>query len=79
MDNPSAFPSVCLGDPGHPASNPGMTLRDYFAGQALAGLCANHEWLNNVSRAAESVTGTAAGSAFEFADAMLAKRGQVQA
>jgi len=36
MDNPAEFPSVCLGDPGHPASAPGMTLRDWFAGQALS-------------------------------------------
>jgi hypothetical protein len=33
--NPPAFPSVCLGDPGHPSSEPGMSLRDYFAGEAL--------------------------------------------
>jgi len=38
-DNPPAFPSVCMDDPGHPASIPGMLLRDYFAGPALAGLC----------------------------------------
>lgn len=32
--NPPAFPSACLSDPGHPASVPGMTLRDWFAGRA---------------------------------------------
>lgn len=36
IENPPAFPSTCLNDPCHPASAPGMTLRDWFAGQALA-------------------------------------------
>ena len=45
----------------------GMTLRDYFAGQALAGICAsvpgNHH-----------VPANAAREAYEFADAMLRAR-----
>lgn len=44
---------------------PGMTLRDYFAGQALAGLMAqNAVWA--VDRAAEVV--------YDIADAMLKRR-----
>lgn len=37
-ENPSAFPvnAANLGGPGSYAPDPGMTLRDYFAGQAIA-------------------------------------------
>lgn len=46
-DNPSAFPHDLLRDddayPTHDAS-PGMTLRDYFAGQALAPLITDRDW-----------------------------------
>jgi hypothetical protein len=48
--------------------NPGMTLRDWFAGQALAGqlggVCANY-WPGEE---------TLAKGAYEIADAMLAER-----
>lgn len=39
-ENPPAFPCQPLGQDGLPSNelSPGMTLRDYFAGQALAGL-----------------------------------------
>ena len=40
----------------------GMTLRDWFAGQALAGLLSHHG------------SGPAEGAAYEYADAMIAKR-----
>ncbi len=45
----------------------GMTLRDYFAGQALIGM---------VSRAyrADGESGIVAASCYKFADAMLAER-----
>lgn len=45
--------------------NEGMSLRDYFAGQALAGICANP----NVDRMANIVA-----EAYKAADAMLAER-----
>lgn len=38
--NPQAFPSLERGYHGLELSDPGMTLADYFAGQALAGLLA---------------------------------------
>lgn len=47
----------------------GMSLRDYFAGQALAGMCVN--W---ASQAAQ-YRPTMAKRAYELADAMLAARG----
>ena len=46
----------------------GMTLRDYFAGQALAGFCAAPHDLRNKNDE------TMAKGAFEAADAMLAER-----
>ena len=48
---------------------PGMSLRDWFAGQALAGLSANRDWgdieWDGVVRAA-----------YDAADAMIAERDQ---
>ena len=53
------------------ATNPeGMTLRDWFAGQALAGFCSmsnrDGEWTWDA--------GSASTRAYEMADAMLAER-----
>lgn len=66
-ENPSAFPSVCMNDPGHPASAPGMSLRDWFAGQALVGFIASPAL---ASLAANEI----AADAYALADAMLAAR-----
>lgn len=68
-DNPQAFP--CLDDSGCGLSmrDPGMTLRDWFAGQALAGLLANPlSSRENIHSASEW--------AFTTADAMLKERGK---
>jgi hypothetical protein len=53
----------------------GMSLRDYFAGQALAGICANSytPWSPD---AADISDATLAKSAYDLADAMIAARGQ---
>lgn len=72
MSNPPAFPSVCLGDPGHPASEPGMTLRDWFAGQALAGVMSI--CVSDTPRDGEAMPQSFARKAYEIADAMLAAR-----
>lgn len=49
---------------------PGMSLRDWFAGKALAGLCTaqseNGQWQSNPAYAAEQ--------AYQHADAMIAER-----
>lgn len=68
VDNPSAFPH-----PGLPGSYQecGMTLRDWFAGQALAGIGA--AW----SRDGASPEDLAEFS-YDLADAMLAARAQEQ-
>lgn len=50
------------------SDQPGMTLRDYFAGQALAGLFNHSGWATRCD--AEQI----ALRAYHFADAMLAER-----
>lgn len=66
-ENPQAFPGVEPRDPMFSCSTPGMTLRDWFAGQALAGINANATWDANgwADRARAS---------YEAADAMLRAR-----
>jgi hypothetical protein len=72
-DGGPAFPQSDLSGYGiGPAerSNGGMTLRDWFAGQAIMGLCAdpsNHELFDSHDDAAKS--------AYFIADAMIAARG----
>ena len=67
-DNPSAFPVSDIGVHGQF----GMTLRDYFAGQAVGSvmhLCARDTLLNG-----ESIETAFARKAYNIADAMLAAR-----
>ena len=52
--------------PNNDATHPGMSLRDWFAGQALAGLCAYNEIAD------PSVYALAC---YALSDAMLAERG----
>lgn len=62
-DNPSAFPCVAFGPLCEAIHQEGMTLRDYFAGQALASF-------DHAFRVPESD----AKKAYAIADAMLAER-----
>lgn len=64
-ENPFAFPC----NPNVFSSDPGMTLRDWYAGQALAGLSAAVQVVSP-ERAAQL--------AYEAADAMLAERAKVK-
>lgn len=67
-ENPPAFPRLGEGF-GHPAyDEPGMTLRDYFAGQALVGGMSAADG-HNFATATD-----AARQAYEIADAMLTER-----
>ncbi|KQN13812.1 MULTISPECIES: hypothetical protein [unclassified Sphingomonas] len=67
-DGGAAFPSVCLDDPGHPASMPGMSLRDWFAGQALTGIVCDPKI------ATETNARFIPELAYALADAMLRER-----
>lgn len=62
-----AFPNCA----GNQIFAPGMTLRDYFAGQALAGLTAAHDTTGGWTGTVE--TGCAQ-EAYAIADAMIAER-----
>jgi len=63
-NNPQAFPFAA--DYGHPAACGGMTLRDWFAGQALAG--------TNPFELSGWGDAEIAERFYQIADAMLAER-----
>ncbi len=71
-DNPQAFPHLEPRNPSFSYCENGMTLRDWFAGQALGGLAAAS---GRVSRkAGETQAQADARWSYERADAMLAAR-----
>ena len=63
--NPTAFPLKHADD----KFNPGMTLRDYFAGQAITGIVSNTPLWNDITTLQQS-----AELAYELADALLIQR-----
>lgn len=76
-ENPPAFAAiggVCRADS---FGQEGMTLRDYFAGQALQGFCSNPEWVKNARelkvKPADNQENHAI-AAYQMADAMLKER-----
>lgn len=66
--NPSAFPHLVPHNPDFAYSATGMTLRDWFAGQALTGLLAGRQ--PNNAYPAEHIAETS----YAMADVMLAAR-----
>lgn len=66
--NPPAF--ACASDGGH---QEGMTLRDWFAGQALA-WCVDQNYGNDWGKSGVKHLPHAAAKAYAIADAMLAAR-----
>lgn len=72
--------SVDDGGPAFPESNSmgvmqhGMSLRDWFAGQALAGLMANSDCDHGAIRDSDESRKTLAETMFALADAMLRAR-----
>ena len=77
-DGGSAFPRLgfwepvdCKNERGEvwSVSQKGMTMRDYFAGEALKGILASYANLNNIAN-----TEACAKEAFDRADAMLKER-----
>lgn len=80
-DNPQAFPSN--GERGY--LHEGMTLRDWFAGQALAGIMANPVRWEQIAadyksgkKTYEQCSQANATKAFSIADALLAERERPQ-
>lgn len=53
----------------------GMSLRDYFAGQALMGLCANFRLMEKVTDEHIDFNRFAAETSYELADATIKARG----
>lgn len=70
-ENPPAFPQQCADALDVGMVHEGMTLRDWFAGQALAGYIAH---LGGQGIHVGSYTDECATEAFMLADAMLAAR-----
>ena len=71
-DGGPAFPvSWNANEPGQLVSVPGMSLRDFFAGQALSGLFASGR---PVEETPPKVYAVAAGYCYRIADAMLKAR-----
>lgn len=75
-NNPAAFPRVISHEEGdygkvHYAAEPGMTLRDWFAGHAIE---ASWALAMEFARSPEEPETFAARQAYAIADAMLAER-----
>lgn len=76
-ENPWAFPSGEFGGAEHDKHplHDGMTLRDYFAGQALASLAAHHiQSAANVGEEPVAAVRSLAQTVYAVADAMLRAR-----
>lgn len=70
IENQSAFPVLERGGNGLDCTDPGMALRDWFAGQALAGYMCGFQREEKPGDFAAAI----AGEVYHIADAMLAVR-----
>ena len=77
-ENPAAFPCVGFGPAAAYHLQEGMSLRDWFAGQALAGYTSCLDLQMAAAKVAKEagrpVEAEIAEAAYSFADAMLAER-----
>lgn len=76
-DGGPAYPTLYI-EPEYGSSYGGMTLRDYFAGQALAGYLASprNKFTHQLDVDPEQLNmGVITRDAYDLADAMLAERG----
>ena len=77
-DGGPAYPEVGTGADGDVSNRGGMSLRDYFAGQALAGCLADSEMVNDCFYKAKAVGATLEAGisswSYRLADAMIAAR-----
>ena len=77
MENPQAFPCLDSSGFGHCMRDPGMTLRDWFAGRALSAIItATSNGQHFPARDGRSVIEGMAFDAYELADLMLAYRAE---
>lgn len=74
MDNPQAYPCLDSSCGELSMRDPGMTLRDYFAGQALAGIVAAVMGTRDTNTTPDNFNAAIALGAYQLADAMLAER-----
>ena len=75
-DDNKSFAFPCTGE-GYNSSHytqKGMTLRDYFAGQALIGIVASGSFRDLTDSGDDSPHETIASYAYGYADAMLSER-----
>jgi hypothetical protein len=72
-DNPAAFPCTGEGFQNPRYTQKGMTLLQYYAGQALAGICANPQFFGSIMQQEPEA---AADFANKTATAMLSHRQQ---
>ena len=68
----SAFPNE--GGPGNLWNDKGMTLRDYFAAKAMAGMLADPDTARTVQKARRKMDEAVAELAYMYADAMIKAR-----
>jgi len=75
-DDNKSFAFPCTGENYNRAhyTQKGMTLRDYFAGQALIGIVASGSFQDLTDSGDDSPRETIATYAYEYADAMLSER-----
>jgi hypothetical protein len=74
-DGGQAFPCIEMAVTGAMIGGPGMTLRDWFAGQALIAIIGAREFRLPVRQnPADEARRQAAGCAYKLADAMLQAR-----
>ena len=74
-DGGPAFPLVVFSDSAAEMQSSGLSIRDYFAGQAMPAILANGELVVTLrQKYGARVTLHIAETAYEFADAMLAAR-----
>jgi hypothetical protein len=79
QDGGCAFPTVLASPRDFPDGSTfqnGLSIRDWFAGQALSGIVAHGDHLNMIKEGETSseIMRLISGSAYKFADAMLAER-----
>lgn len=67
--NFSAFPCAAFGPTGEDIHQRGMSMRDWFAGMALQGICANEVWVDGECK-------SDAEFCYKMADAMMEARVQ---